>query len=79
MLLNPIFYPDKAVMDKCVIMHDTDQDTEKLLKMWSRVKGDNLNATILVLLAVVVAALVVYSVMKSQKNKSRRKGSNKKR
>ena len=78
-LLNPIFYPDKTVMDRCVIMHDTDQYTEKLLKMWSRVKGDNLNATILILLALVVAALVVWSVVKSKKNKSRRKGSKKRR
>ena len=66
-------------MDRCVIMHDTDQYTEKLLKMWSRVKGDNLNATILILLALVVAALVVWSVVKSKKNKSRRKGSKKRR
>lgn len=78
-LLNPIFYPDKKVMDKCVLMHDTDQDTEKLLKMWSRVKGDNLSGTILVLLAVVVAALVVWSVIKSKKKNSRRKGSKKRR
>ena len=78
-LLNPIFYPDKSVMDKCVIMHDTDQDTEKLLKMWSRVKGDNLNGTILVLIAVVVAALVVWSVIKAKKNKSRRKSSKKRK
>ena len=66
-------------MDKCVLMHDTDQDTEKLLKMWSRVKGDNLSGTILVLLAVVVAALVVWSVIKSKKKNSRRKGTKKRR
>ena len=78
-LLNPIFYPDAKVIEKCAVMRDTDQDTEKLLKMWTRVKGDNLNATILVLLAIVVAALVVWAVLKSKKNKSRRKGSKKRR
>ena len=78
-LLNPILYPDKSIIEKCPMMHDTDQDTEKLLKMWSRVKGDNLNTTIIVLLCAVVAAIVVWSIIKSRKNKSRRKGSKNRR
>ena len=72
-MLNPIFYPDAEIMAKCAVMRDTDQNTEKLLKMWSRVKGDNLNATILILVIAVILAIVVYYVVKSRKDKSRRK------
>lgn len=76
-VLNPIYYPDASSMARCAMMHDTDQDTEKLLKMWSRVKGDNLDAKMLVLIGVVVVAVVVAAVMRSKKNKSRRKSGKK--
>lgn len=71
-VLNTIMYPDGEIISRCAMMHDTDENTEQLLKMWSRVKGDNLNPTILVLVLVVVVALIVFAVYRKQKS-SRRK------
>jgi spermidine/putrescine transport system substrate-binding protein len=37
--LNPIQYPDSSVIDRCVLLHDFLDKNEKMLEMWSRVKG----------------------------------------
>ena len=37
--LDPVLYPDQAVIDRCALEHDWGQDTEKLLTMWQEVKG----------------------------------------
>lgn len=39
--LNPVMYPDASIVSRCGMMHDNGDRTEALLKMWSRVKGDN--------------------------------------
>ena len=39
--LNPVQYPDKAVVDRCAMMHDSGARTPKLLEMWARVKSDD--------------------------------------
>ncbi len=40
--INPIQYPDSSVVNRCVLLHDFLDKNEKVLEMWSRVKGDNL-------------------------------------
>lgn len=40
--INPIQYPDSSVISRCVILHDFLDKNDKILEMWSRVKGDNL-------------------------------------
>lgn len=39
--LNGIQYPDSAVVERCVLLHDFLDKNEKVLEMWSRVKGNN--------------------------------------
>ena len=39
--LNPVMYPDRSIIEACSMMHDSGDRTEALLKMWSRLKGDN--------------------------------------
>ena len=41
--LRQVYYPDKAVIDRCALMHDCADKTEAMVDMWSRVKGDSLN------------------------------------
>ena len=53
--VNPIMYPDKATIERCGMMHDT--DTESLLKMWSRVKGDSASAWTYILICLVLLHL----------------------
>lgn len=36
--LNPVFYADKAIIDRCALMHDAGDAQEILLEMWNEVK-----------------------------------------
>lgn len=75
--VNSIQYPDSATISRCALMHDAGNRTEAMLDMWSRVKGDSLSITTIIVLAVVLVAIVGFVVYKrgsknSKKKKSRR-------
>ena len=74
--LNPLFYPDASDIDRCTLMHDWGDDTEKLIEMWSRVKGDNASLRTYFVIFVTLAALIGYKVgtkvQKSRRKKQRR-------
>ena len=36
--LNPVYYPDKSVIDRCALMHDAGESQEILLEMWNEIK-----------------------------------------
>ena len=74
--VDPVLYPDKAVIDRCALEHDWGQDTDKLLAMWSRVKGDNASSmtyiVIVLALAVVAAVAVINATAKKRRHSKRR-------
>ena len=80
--LNPIQYPDSAVVARCAMIHDSGKRTEQVLEMWSHVKGDNLEGGIVLLIFVTIGGLVVYKVciiLKAKKmNRMQRKARRKK-
>ena len=61
-VINPVLYPDKSVIDRCAMMHDSGPRTANLLEMWSRVKGDNLNNWMVVFILVVFGVLLVVGI-----------------
>ena len=63
--IDPVQYPDRAVIDRCAFIHDfsNKKDLEKVLEMWSRVKGDNLNTGIVLLIFAVFGALFVWMII----------------
>ena len=69
--VNPIMYPDRATVERCVMMHDT--DTEALLKMWSRVKGANASAWTYILIFIVLGGLIFAVFMKYYRKTYRRR------
>lgn len=74
--LNPVFYPDRSVIERCALMHDAGEQSEALLNMWNQVKGDNLSMPIvLFLVAVVVLAIgfFVFNRMKNNKKTNKRR------
>jgi len=79
--INPVLYPEKSIVERCGIMHDT--DTEALLKMWSRVKGDNASAWTYILICIVFAGLITLVILKytrkAYRQRSRRKKYSKKK
>ena len=71
--INPVLYPDKADIDRSTVEHDWGADTEKLIQMWGRIKGDNASPMTAVVIGVCLVALVVGMVMSKKKKTSHRK------
>lgn len=61
--VNQVFYPDKSVIDRCALMHDAGAHAEDLMKMWNRVKGDNLNTRMVVIIVIICAAILVLVIV----------------
>ena len=72
--VNPVLYPDASVIARCALEHDWGADTDKLLAMWSRVKGDNAGTSTYVVVALAVVLLVVFFVTRARSKKSRKHG-----
>ena len=69
--VNPTMYPDISTIERCGMMHDT--DTEALLKMWSRVKGDSASVWTYTLICLVLGGLVAAVVIKYVRKARRKK------
>ena len=69
--INPVMYPDSRTMAHCGMMHDS--GTEELLKMWSRVKGDNASAWTYTIIGIFFASLLLAVILKYTKKSHRRK------
>ena len=59
---DPVLYPDMSVIARSGVMHDSGDRTDKMLEMWSRVKGDNLSTGMLVGIVLFFSALLVWGV-----------------
>jgi len=73
--VNQAMYPDRSTIENCAMMHDWGDDTQKLIGMWSRIKGQNAGSTTFIVIAVVAAAAIFFgvrSVMKTKHKKSRK-------
>ncbi len=73
-----VLYPDKSVIDRCTMMHDSADRTEALMAMWSRVKGDNASTATYVIIALAVLAIVAFMLL-GRKKSHKRKSSGKRR
>ena len=73
--VDPVQYPDRAVVERCAMMHDSGDRTEKMLEMWARVKGDEVplwNLTIIAISFTVLLALGIHRRIKKYNKKSHR-------
>ena len=73
--VNPVLYPDKAVIERCALEHDWGADTDKLLAMWSRVKGDNASGLTYVVIFLALAIVAGVAIYNSNRKKRRHKKS----
>lgn len=76
-------YPDRSIIARCAMIRDIGDKTAEVLDIWSRVKGDNLNSSIVAIILVVVFALCVWQLRRrwrayrrrqAQQRRRRRKG-----
>lgn len=70
--LNPIMYPDAAVIERCGMLHDNGDRTANLLEMWSRVKGDSANVMTYVIVGALVLVLVVAVALRMRGSKRKK-------
>ena len=70
---NRVLYPDNAVISRCALMHDAGEQSEALVAMWNRVKGDNLNSTMLIFVVVVIILLLAYLTYNFIRNSKRKR------
>ena len=80
--INPVQYPDKKVVQRCAMIRDFGDRTELVLEMWSRVKGDNLNTGIVLLIFSVFGVLfvwLVYAKIRKYKQQQRHRRRRRKR
>ncbi|MBR2352865.1 MAG: ABC transporter substrate-binding protein [Alistipes sp.] len=62
--LDPVQYPDRKVVERCSMMHDSGARTEQMLEMWARVKGDNVSSWILAVIGVTLVGMFVLGIRK---------------
>ena len=70
-VINPVMYPDKEVIERCAMMHDSGPRTAALLEMWSRVKGDNLNSGMVIFILIFFACLIAVGIVRKVKRRRR--------
>lgn len=73
--INSVQYPAASTIERCALMHDSGDRAEAMIDMWSRVKGDSLNATTLIIIAVAVVAVIAFAVLGRKKKNSRKRTS----
>ncbi|MBQ4083935.1 MAG: ABC transporter substrate-binding protein [Bacteroidaceae bacterium] len=74
--VNSIQYPDQSVIDRAALMRDCGSRTKNMLEMWSRVKGDNLESWVIILIVVVLGGAIawgIYNKMQQKKRYAKRK------
>ncbi len=70
--LNPVMYPDSAVVARCAMIHDAGDHTAEVLDMWSKVKGDNLGGGILLLLICAAGGLATFVGIRKHRRRKHR-------
>lgn len=72
--VNPVLYPDNSDIVRSTMEHDWGEHTDKLIEMWSRVKGSNANwvTAVVIGVCVVAAIVIVLARGRSRKRKHRK-------
>lgn len=81
--IDKIQYPDKSVVERCAMIRDFGENTEDVLDLWSRIKGDNLSPGIAILIILTIFSISGWSfykkIQKAKRSKAYRNKSRKHR
>ena len=61
-MVDAVLYPDRSIIERSGVMHDSGDRTDKMLEMWSRVKGDNLSTGMLVGIILFFSLLLIWGI-----------------
>jgi spermidine/putrescine transport system substrate-binding protein len=76
---DPVLYPCRSVINRCAVMHDSGNRTDKMLEMWSRVKGDNLSTGMLIGIILFFSTLLIWGVARKVNNYRKQQSHRKRR
>ena len=74
--VDPIQYPDRTVIERSALMRDCGSRTKSMIEMWSRVKGDSLDAWVYIVIGITFgggAVWYVYNKVQERKRNARYK------
>ena len=71
--VDPALYPDRSTIARCAMLHDWGKDTDHLIQMWSRVKGENADTMTIVVIGAVFAGMTFFGIRSRLHKKSRKR------
>ena len=78
--IDAVQYPDRKVIERCAMMHDSGARTEQMLEMWARVKGEVVKPWVLIVIGITLLTMLVLGIRRkvlqyrrSMKRRYRRK------
>ena len=60
--IDAVQYPDRAVIERCAMMHDSGARTEQMLEMWARVKGEVVKPWVLIIIGTTILAMFILGI-----------------
>ena len=60
--IDAVQYPDRSVIERCAMMHDSGARTEQMLEMWARVKGEVVKPWVLIVIVVTMLLLLIFGI-----------------
>jgi spermidine/putrescine transport system substrate-binding protein len=79
--VDNIQYPDRTVIERAALMRDCGNRTKSMIEMWSRVKGDNLDAWVYIVIGITFGGggvWYVYNKVQEAKRRAKYKKNKKK-
>ena len=70
--IDAVQYPDRKVIERCAMMHDSGARTEQMLEMWARVKGEVVKPWVLIVISVTLIALLILGIRRKMIKRRRR-------
>ena len=70
--IDAVQYPDRKVIERCAMMHDSGARTEQMLEMWARVKGEVVKPWVLIVISITLLTLLVLGIRRKIIKRRRR-------
>ena len=60
--IDAVQYPDRKVIERCAMMHDSGERTEQMLEMWARVKGEIVKPWVLIVIGITLLMMFILGI-----------------
>ena len=60
--IDAVLYPDRKVIERCAMMHDSGARTEQMLEMWARVKGEVVKPWVLIVIGITLLGMLILGI-----------------